>query len=67
MIVKNKDLPEGTRVIKDPHHDGFNEWCFFKNNFWNKNKMQSTWTKVNKIHPTPARIKVLASLLLEET
>ena len=52
-----------SKVIKDPHHGGFSEWCVFDGRFYTRSETQTNWVEVKKIHPTPARIMVLAELL----
>lgn len=50
-------------TVKDPHHEGFSEWCCVNKKFYIRNGSKSLWTEVKKIHPTPARIAALNSLL----
>lgn len=58
-----RKIPEGVKTVKDPHHRGFSEWCYYDKDFYIRTEVQSKWTKVKKIHPTPARVRALASLV----
>lgn len=56
-------LPNIDKTVKDPHHDGFSEWCLFRGDFYIRHKGASKWSKANRIHITEARIKALNSLI----
>lgn len=62
--IKHADLPPGTKIVRDPHHDGACEWCIVWNNYYHRDARDHSgkWTRVGKFHPTPARIAILASL-----
>lgn len=51
------------KTAKDPHHNGFNTWGWDGTTLFIKNECQSKWTKVKRIHPTPARVAVLNKLM----
>lgn len=58
--------PEGP-TCRDPHHDGFWTWLWDGQNLYIRSAMQFKWTKVKKLHPTPARIAMLNKLMNGET
>lgn len=47
---------------KDPHHDGFSEWCFHNGVLYHRSGIKQWWTKVNKVSFTPARVRLIARL-----
>lgn len=58
----DKDMP---RTARDPHHNGCNEWGWDGQYLWHRMVNQRYWTKVNRIHPTPARVQMLAELMIK--
>ena len=58
-------IAEGAPKVRDPHHNGFSFWSYWNRKFWHRSGTSGDWTEVKKIHPTPARIKVLAWLIGE--
>lgn len=58
----DKDMP---RTARDPHHNGCNEWGWDGQWLWHRMRGQRYWTKVNRIHPTPARVQMLAELMIK--
>lgn len=60
--IKHTDLYPGTKIVKDPHHDGACEWCLINHNYYHRHDGNGSWTRVGRIHPTPARIAALATL-----
>ncbi|MGS2945103.1 hypothetical protein AB1A47_04415 [Enterobacter hormaechei] len=52
-------------TAKDPHHDGCMLWGWDGKDLFTKldSPVVKRWQKVKRIHPTPARIAVLNSLM----
>lgn len=64
--IYDSEIPEEVLRVKDPHHGGISEWCFYKNDFWIRSFSNKKWTLVGRSHLTPARVKTLYSLLPKE-
>lgn len=60
---KMSELDNPSKIVRDPHHDGFSEWCYVNNKFYIRPQCQKKWTEVKRMRLTPARILALASLL----
>jgi len=52
-----------TNTIKDPHHEGFNEYGLYNGEFYIRHLNIKTWTRMNKLHLTIPRVKALNSLI----
>lgn len=58
----DKEMP---RTARDPHHNGAAEWGWDGQHLWHRQYQQRWWTKVKRIHPTPARVKMLSKLMIK--
>lgn len=50
-------------TARDPHHNGACEWGWDGTVLWHRQRGEKRWVKVNRTHPTPKRIAVLAELM----
>jgi hypothetical protein len=50
-------------VVLDPHHEGACEWKWDGAHLWQKDRAVTKWNEVKRIHPTPARIAALNSIM----
>jgi len=55
-------IPQDVKRVKDPHHEGNIEWCFYNDDLYQRCVGQTKWNKVNKTHATPKRAMVLSQL-----
>ena len=60
-------MSEVIRTVRDPHHNGYNEWGWDGRELYHKAVGVNRWVKVKRIHPTPARIATLNELMKEPT
>ena len=51
-------------TARDPHHNGACEWGWDGHTLWHRQVGQRWWTMVKRVHPTPARCRMLAGLML---
>lgn len=52
-------------TYSDPHHPEI-EWRLIGKTFYHRNKYCKKWQQMNKSHLTPARIKVMYEMVMEE-
>ena len=53
----------GAPRMKDPHHDGVIEWCYWERRFFLRHGISNNWVAPKRAHVTPARVKVWMALL----
>lgn len=51
-------------IARDPHHNGVCEWGWDGHQLWHRQRGERWWKMVKRIHPTPARCRMLAGLML---
>lgn len=62
-IIDNAGNVSRDSEIADPHHEGACRWKWSGGKLYHNTHGAKRWVEVKKIHPTPARIKALASIL----
>lgn len=56
--------PQFTAI--DPHHDGGYQWGWVDGKLYHRASGEQSWTRVNRVSVTAARVRVLAALLAAE-
>lgn len=51
-------------TARDPHHNGACEWGWDGSHLWHRQRGERWWVMVRRIHPTPARVRMLSGLML---
>ena len=66
MKQLHKDLlPVDAPQARDPHHNGINEWAFYKKSFWHKSGTSDYWIESKHTHLTEKRLVMLHSLITQ--
>ena len=56
-------LPDGLLVLRDPHHEGAESFCYHNKQFYRRQGSRGKWQPIKKMHPTPKRVQMLMALL----